>query len=391
MKVLYLHQHFQTNSGGTRSYEFSKFLVECGHDVTMITGKNIEDSTINGISVKSTNTRYSNNYSFIKRILSFIHFMIKSTIIGLREKNPDIIFATSTPLTIGVPALIISKLKRKTLVFEVRDVWPDVPIEMGFIKSSLMIKTLHYFEKIIYKHSSHIIVLSEGMKENLLKKGVPTDKISIITNLSMNYYFDKVESSKRQQSKNKFVCIHAGTMGIVNGLDFILDIAEEFPNDEIVYLLIGEGNQKEKLVNRVKKNKIKNVIIKDAMPKNKIIKEIKNSDVGIMTVANFPILKDNSANKFFDYLAAGLPILINYDGWQKKVLENNKAGKSFNYHNKRGFYNFLVKLKNDKNLLKEYSQNAKRLAVEEYDSRLLAQKFEEILFDFSKKNSEQVK
>lgn len=379
MKITYFHQHFKINAGGTRSYEFSKFLINRGHQVTMITGNDIGRNLVDGISIRSTRTKYNHNFSFFRRIIAFIHFMIKSTIIGLKEKNQDIIYATSTPLTIGFPALIVSKLKRKKLVFEVRDVWPDVPIELGYIKSSFLKKILFSFEKLIYKNSSHIVVLSKGMKENLVKKGIDSDKISIITNLSMNSYYDNTDISERITFKDKLLCIHPGTMGVVNGLEFILDVAEQFPDNDILYLLIGEGNQKQKLINRIKTNHIKNIIIQDSVSKSQIIKKIREADIGIMTVANYPILEDNSANKFFDYLAAGLPVVINYEGWQKEVLELHKAGRGFSYSDKKGFYSFLVEMKHDKQLRREYGENAKKLAVEKYDSQLLALKLEGIL------------
>src|SRR5690625_965557 len=124
MKLIYIHQYFNTNSSSTRSYELSKFLVSKGHEVTMITGSRIRKKTVDGINIKSTQTAYSNNFSFLKRVFAFIHFMISSTILGLKEKDSDIVFATSTPITVGVPGLIISKIKRKKFVFEVRDVWP---------------------------------------------------------------------------------------------------------------------------------------------------------------------------------------------------------------------------------------------------------------------------
>jgi len=195
----------------------------------------------------------------------------------------------------------------------------------------------------------------------------------------MNKLFDSISSEKRNYYKDKLLCIHPGTMGIVNGVDFILNVAEYYPNESIVYLLIGEGNQKNRMKDRINRNNIKNVIIEDSLPKDKIIKKIKQADVGIMSVDDYDILKDNSANKFFDYLAAGLPVLINYPGWQKEVLETNKAGKSFEFNNEKEFYYFLLQLYQDSKLYDEYSINAKKLAVEKYDSVMLSKKFESVL------------
>lgn len=379
MKVLYIHQYFKVNSGGTRSYEFSKYLTSQNHSVTMITGTEVNNHEIENIKVKSTKTKYHHSFNFMQRIISFVHFMIKSTLIGLKEKNIDVIYATSTPLTVGIPTLLISKLKRRKYVFEVRDVWPDVPIEMGFIKSKLLQNILFKLEKIIYKHAEHIVVLSEGMKRNLLRKGVNKEKITVITNLSMNQYYDEIDVKPRDFYRDKLLCIHPGTMGKVNGLDFILDVAETYNDDDIVYLLIGEGNQKERLKERIEQSNIKNVIIQDALPKDQVMKLIKQSDVGIMIVDNYKILEDNSANKFFDFLAAGLPVVLNYEGWQKQVLERNNAGRGFNYRNKKEFYNYLVELKNNPEKRKLIGNNAKRLAIEKYDSLVLSKKMESVL------------
>src|SRR5699024_5192646 len=353
MKIVYLHQHFKVNSGGTRSFEFSKYLVKKGHDVVMSTGNEPYNTNIEGIQIKTTKTKYSQHFSFVRRIISFIHFMIKSTVLGFKEKKTDLFYATSTPLTIGFPVLILSKLTRKRYVFEVRDVWPDIPIQLGIIKSNFLKKILFIFEKIIYNNAEHIIVLSEGMKKNLLNKNISEEKITVITNLSMNKLFDSISSEKRNYYKDKLLCIHPGTMGIVNGVDFILNVAEYYPNESIVYLLIGEGNQKNRMKDRINRNNIKNVIIEDSLPKDKIIKKIKQADVGIMSVDDYDILKDNSANKFFDYLAAGLSVLINYPGWQKEVLETNKAGKSFEFNNEKEFYYFLLQLYQDSKLYDE--------------------------------------
>jgi len=326
MKVLYLHQYYKTNHsvGGTRSYEFAKYLTENNIKVNVITGTEIDEkhNEQNNLYVYSTSTKYNNKMSKWRRILAFLEYDIKALFKGLRIKDIDIVFATSTPLTIGLPAVLISKLRKKKLIFEVRDVWPDVPIELGYIKNRLIIKLLRSFELWIYNNSEHIIVLSEGMYNSLISKGVNKSKITVIENLSNLYLYDQLkENNKPEYIKDRFVCIHPGTMGHVNGLDFILDVAKCILelDEDIIFLLIGDGKKKEHLKKRVKKEKITNVIIKDPIPKKEIVKIIKSSDIGIMCIDNkYKILEDNSANKFFDFLAAGLPVLINYEGGKKK-------------------------------------------------------------------------
>lgn len=385
MKVLYLHQYFITNSsvGGTRSYEFAKYLSENGIKVTVITGTKLDKgyNKKNNLYVYSTNTKYSNNMSKWRRILAFLDYNVKALFKGLKINDADIVFATSTPLTIGLPAVLISKMKRKKLIFEVRDVWPDVPIELGYIKNKLIIKLLKAFELWIYRNSEHIIVLSEGMYNNLIAKGINKNKLSIIENMANLYLYDEVKDIyKDSYLEDKFVCIHPGTMGHVNGLDFILDVAKHTlkVDKDIVFLLIGEGKRKEHLKRRVKEEGLTNVIIKDALPKKEIVKVIKSSDIGIMCVDNkYKILEDNSANKFFDFLAAGLPVLINYEGWQKKVLEKYNCGKSV--LEPEAMANIIINLKKNDELRKEMGKNSRILAENKYSDIIAKQKLLNII------------
>ncbi|HFU7090345.1 TPA: glycosyltransferase family 4 protein [Bacillus cereus] len=389
MNILYIHQYFQVNSGGTRSFEFSKYLVNEGNNVTMLTSENIDEKEAQGINIISTNTQYKQGYSFIKRIYAFFHFMIKSILLGIKQKETDVIFATSTPLTVGFTGLIVSKILKKKYIFEVRDVWPDVPIQLGFIKNKFLIRGLSKLEMSIYKHAAHIIALSPGMKENLIEKGVPSKKISVIPNLSNNQLMEEIKLNKKEILnqypflKDKFVCIHAGTMGFVNGLEHILEVANNYRDENIVFLLVGEGKEKENLKNLKRKYNLNNVYILDSLSKIEVLKLVKASDVGMMSVSDFPILQDNSANKFFDYLAAGKPIVLNYLGWQNDVLRENNAGKGFHYQDGENYYSYLKQLRENKELYAETSKSAKELAIKRYDSVKLSQQLYGILKEWS--------
>jgi glycosyltransferase involved in cell wall biosynthesis len=387
LKLLYLYQYYITNEqpGGTRAYEFSKFLAEKKIKVDVITGKKIKnkDNINENLTIHTTNTDYANNMPSWRRIYSFFHYIIKATIKGLSVNKTDIIYATSTPLTIGFPAVILSKLKRTKLIFEVRDVWPDVPIELGYLKNRLLIKFLKTFEMWVYNNSSHIIVLSGGMYENLLKKGVPKEKMTIIENISNLYLFDQIqETNKPGILENQFVCIHPGTMGPVNGLDFIIDTAKIL-NDldsKISFLLIGRGKKKDHLQNRVTSENITNVIFQDTMPKEEVVKLIKSSDAGIMCVDNrYKILEDNSANKFFDYLAAGLPVLINYGGWQKDVIEEYGCGISA--EKPELMAQAILELKNNSGKRSSMAKASRKLAEEKYSDLIAKDKLLNVLKD----------
>lgn len=394
MKILYLHQYFKTNlsGGGTRSYEFSDFLSKNGIEVNVITGTEIAKeyrNENNGLTIYTTNTSYSNNMSKWRRILAFMEYNLRAFLKGLTTKDIDIIFATSTPLTIGLPAVLLAKIWRKKLIFEVRDVWPDIPIELGYIKNILLVKMLKTFERWIYENSDHIIVLSEGMLNNLIGKGVDNRKISVIENMSNLYLFDTIVKSRTDERfTDKFICIHPGTMGHVNGLDYLLDVAKHTlaVDKNVLFLLVGEGNRKEHLKRRIAEENLLNVIIEDMLPKREIAEVIKSSDIGIMCVENkYKILEDNSANKFFDFLAAGLPILINYKGWQKTVIEKANCGKS--ELDPKKMAQIIVDLKHDPELRKTMGNNARNLAEHKYSDKIAKQKLLDIIKDLFKESN----
>lgn len=369
MRIVYLHQYFKTNkdNGGTRSYEFAKELVRQGHEVIMITGERISTEYVDGIKIISTETKYNQKMNKIQRIKAFSDYFIKSTKEGLKIDNIDLVYATSTPLTIGIPAIIIKKIKKCKMIFEVRDVWPDIPIQLGIIKNKLLIWCLKKFEQSCYRNANHIVALSDGMKKNIIKKGVSETKVTTITNIanielySKSFCTDNIKESI--ELVDKFICVHPGSMGKVNGLEFILNVAENIHDKDIVFLLIGEGSEKEKLKRIKEEKKLDNVIIKDAISKERIVEVIKSSDLGIMCVTNKEILKDNSANKFFDFLAAGLPIFINYGGWQSEVLKNGGCGYSFKFEDHKSMARQIVALKNDTNYLKQMRCNSKKVAI----------------------------
>jgi len=403
MRILYLHQYFSTRSGtsGSRSYEFSKFLVTRGHDVILITSsyalsslkdlsgtKFITKLNYEGINLVIINIKYSHHMNYLQRIWSFILFMFFSIFIALKQKNIDICIATSTPLTIGIPGIIFSRLKKVPFVFEVRDLWPDIPISIGVLKNKILITIAKWIEKLCYSEAKRIIVLSQGMKEFLHQKGIHESKMTLIPNCSDLDLFKpsdkKNEYRKKNNFENKFIAIHAGSMGFINGLEIVIDVAKilkEQKNYDIIFLLIGDGKERSRLVHLVKHYNLKNVYILDPVPRNRLPFYLDMADFGLMLVRNFKILEMNSANKFFDYLSAGKPVLINYGGWMKKILEENNAGIAVDPNNPEEMAKKILNLSKNQKLCEEMGKNARKLAEEKFDRIKLAKKMEDLFYE----------
>ena len=397
MKIIYLHQYFNTPEmpGGTRSYEFSKKLIEMGHNVEMITTyrepcKNKKwFKTINdGITIHWLPLKYSNNMNFFNRLKVFFTFAWKAY---FKAKNieADIIYASSTPLTIAIPAVFIKLKKNIPMVFEVRDLWPDVPIAMKILNNPFLIYVAKLLELWAYKNSNSIVALSPQMKKGIIAKKIDPKKIAVIPNSSdlEKFSFDKKLAlnfrNRRQWLKNRPLLLYTGTFGKVNALSYTIKLAKSLmiQNSEIRILLIGDGAEKNKLVEEAKKNGVykKNLFIEKQLPKKDIPACLSAASI----IANFVIdIRENwanSANKFFDGLAAGKPIFLNHGGWMEDMVLINKCGLCM--HGKK--IEIVAKELNialyNKNWLQSSGNASKNLAKKFFDRNIHAKQIEEVL------------
>lgn len=388
MHILYIHQYFATPRGttGTRSYEFARRWVKAGHKVTVITGHydigGLEYSKkpqyIEGIKVVLVGTRYSNKQSFFRRLFSFLSFVILSSCAGLRVKDIDVIYATSTPLTVGIPAMIIKFLRRKPFVFEVRDQWPEIPIELGIIRNRILIGILLRLEKRIYRSAAAIVALSPGMAEGIRSVLDCDKRIKVIPNSCDTDLFDpRIDGSEIRERygwSDKFVFLHVGAMGRANGLDFVIDVANELrDNSQILFVLIGEGSEKSRLQTKIQQNRLSNMQVLDSIAKAELPTVFAACDASMVIFADYPILEHNSANKFFDSLSAGKPVLLNYSGWQRDILELNKAGLGCSLCNVDEFVEKARHLWEHRDEASSMGRCARKVAEDQFDRDKLAE------------------
>ena len=326
--------------GSTRSYEFACRLVSRGDTVHMITSDwqgcaPRSFSAERGISVHWLPVYYSNRMSKTKRIFAFIKYIWYTLKVG-SKLDFDLIVASSTPLTIALPALWLKYNKKVPLVFEVRDLWPQLPIAVGAIKSPLLIWLAKRLEKMVYQASQQIVVLSKGMHAELLKNGLPNKKMSTITNLSDIELFN-VSSEEGWRFRQNFswladrpLVVYTGAFGRINGLSYLVEMALEMKkiNQEVRFLLVGDGYARDHLSQLAEKYGILNqtLFMIDYLPKNQMPVLLSAATVATSFFIDLPEMENNSANKFFDALAAGRPIIINYGGWQADLLRETQAG-----------------------------------------------------------------
>lgn len=388
--ILYIHQYFNTPSeaGGTRSYWLAKKLVDNGYNVTIYTTSgSIDDNMVikivDGIKVVYIKSNYNQIMSISKRIYSFLSFMIKASFYAFREKSIDLVFATSTPLTVGFPALFLKKIKKIPYIFEVRDLWPEVPIQMGGLKNKLLQKLAILFEKTIYKNAKYIIALSPGMYDGVVKH-VSSSKVSMIPNMSKIDEFWPRRNNLNLVNKlglkdSSFKIIHFGALGLANGIGSIIETAKLLKdNSSIEFVFIGGGSLEKSLIKQCKKYNLSNVHFLGKFNMEETSEIVNFCDVSMVSFLNIPILYTNSPNKLFDSLSAGKPIIVNSGGWTKDLVEKNKCGYYVNPSVHQELEEKILFLKENPEIVLQMGENSRKLAENVYDKSLLTNQFLDI-------------
>lgn len=403
MKIIYIHQYFNTPTmkGGVRSYDIALHLASLGHEVHMITSwrdqskaKDWFCSNENGINVHWYPIEYSNHLSYRSRISVFLKFAWNAYSYS-KKLNMDIIFATSTPLTVAIPAILISRKKSIPMVFEVRDLWPDVAIAVGALTNPITKFIAKKLEKMAYRKSEAIIALSDGMKQGIKKAGYPDERIAVITNFSNNSLFNvrssHVSSSFRKSREwlnSKPLLVYTGAFGLINGLTYLIDLAEQLQliGSDVKILLVGDGRDYERLIEYAKDKGVldQNLFIESQIQKSELPSLLSAADLACNIVIENSAVWDNSANKFFDALASGTPVLVNDQGWQAKLIQQTLSGiASFGIPmNELAF--LIHKQLHDEEWKFLAGKNAKYLAQEYFDKNKLVDMVENIINESSK-------
>lgn len=398
MKIIYLHQYFITpqSSGGTRSFEFARRLLRMGHSVHVISSslqkgnrKLFYSTKETGIDVHWISVPYDNNMSFRRRIYSFFSFAVFAFLKGMKL-NGDVIFATSTPLTIAIPALLISKLKRIPMVFEVRDLWPSVPIAMGIIKNPISVFGAKLLERAAYKNSKYIVALAPGMKKEIVKTGISKDKVVVIPN-GCDFEYYETDANRGEFLRSEYpwldqrpLVIYFGAIGIANGVDYFVRLAKTVHGKakDICFVVIGEGKQKETVISLSKQLNIygNNFFLLPPVPKKEIPRWVSTSDLVVaLFTGSKEIWQYAVQNKFFDAIAAGKPVACNFNGWQAQIAQKAKAGIILDAQNIENAAEEIISAISNKSWLEEAGKAARNLAENHFNRDKLAQKLEAVL------------
>lgn len=387
MKILIIHQHFSTpEAGGSmRSYYLSQGLQQRGHQVEVITAHNQRHGYTqvqNGVRIHFMPVFYENHLGFWSRIYAFAKFARMALHKAKTLEAIDLCYALSTPLTVGWIALKLKSQRNLPFIFEVGDLWPEAPIQMGVIKSTMLIKRLRSLEKKIYQEASQVVALSPDIEEAILKV-VPECPVSVVPNMADCQYFRySAESNKRYRDldlQGKFVILYFGTAGKANYLEFLLRVAgsTEERDPGIHFLVVGRGSE----LDRIKSlgRGLRNMTFLDYMPKDEIRKVLDISDAIYISFAALPVLQTGSPNKFFDGLAAGKLVIINFKGWLKQVVEQHQLGFYADPQQPENFAKLIRPFKDDPKLLRRFQKNARQAGEQLYSKEIALDRIDRII------------
>lgn len=402
MHIVYIHQHFCTNegSGGTRSYDVSRHLVQMGHRVTMICGvldisglkmapwhRPFRRCRMDGFDVIICNVLYSNKQGFAARMACFALFAFMAVIAALSVRDVDIVFATHTPLTVGIPGFLAARAKRVPFIFEVRDLWPESDLISGNLKAGWLSKCLEWLEAFLYSKARKILLVSPGFEKRLIERGYPPSKLRTILLGADGDVFREITPDPTfrasHQLEGKTVAVYTGVHGRANGLDYILDAANCVKDRrDIAFVLVGEGMEKPRLMQRAGEMGLTNVRFIDYVPKTVLPGILANCDVGMMILANVgerPV----TPNKIFDYMFAGLPAIVNFPGPTIEMVRGDGTGVYADPTRPEEMARQIVYWAEHPEEAKTIGAHARQIAFSKYDrgsiARQLVQAFEQVL------------
>jgi glycosyltransferase involved in cell wall biosynthesis len=345
MRILWIHQHFATPAGwgSTRPYEFTRRIAAMGHEIDVVCCAGYDPSLRHGAEVAPgvrvfvCRAAYDSKMGFARRVFSFLRFMLFAAAFALRRaRNHDLILASSPPLTTAVPALAARRLRGARYVFEVVDAWPDAAVEAGVLKNPLLKRMAFWLEKRAYKDASAIVACSTGMAERVEKKMRGWDgrrRVETIPNgcdLDLSPWPRDPDGraglrAKGRATPRSLAVVYAGAMGVSNAIGDLVAAAEETAGDgRIVWWFAGDGRFAKDL--KALAERQSNVVFWGAMTKASVAGLYAAADVNAVSFMHAPLFHENSPNKFFDGIAAGLPAVFNRGTWLEPWLKCHDCG-----------------------------------------------------------------
>ncbi len=409
MHILFLTHYFppEVNAPASRTFENAKRWVAAGHKVTVLTcapnhprgilypgykNRLFQWDTLEGIQILRVFTFLSPNAGFLKRIFNYFSYMLSATLLCPLVSEIDVVVSTSPQFFCGMAGLWVSLLKRKPWVLEIRDLWPESITAVGQVINPILLRFLERLETFLYKSADHIISVTHSFKQHIGKRGIPGERISVLTNGVDLEHFQPVSKKDLIRSGNghtelagKFVVSYIGTHGMAHGLETVLLTAEILrPYANILFLLIGDGAERETLLRKRNEAGLENVLMLPQQPKEKMPEFLALSDACMVLLKKRDIFKTVIPSKIFESMGMERPVILGVAGESKGIIEEADCGICIEPENHQQLADAVLKLFNDPELAAGMGRNGRRCVTAAYNRETLAGSYLGILDEVSK-------
>lgn len=415
MNVVYLTQVFEAGQdpGSERHFYFCRYLVQHGHRATAITS-NVDYKRATPkfprqgwrvvCQIDDVDVWYVYSYanfrgSLLKRFWYYLTYFLSTILAGLRVEKPDVFYAVSTPLTVGLLGYCLSRLRRVPFVFEVTDVWPDAAVAVGAVKNQAIIRAARWLELFCYRQAAHIVALTQGIRDNIVGKGVPPDKVTLITNGVDSHLFslgpaagavstprggdERARLRQELEIEDHVVCMYLGAHGAYNALWTIIDAAETLrthPHTRALCLLVGDGDAKRRLQAMVEERGLTNVRFLPPVPRFQAPALLRAADLCLLPNRAGEFYTMNLPNKLFDFLACARPIIVAGYGESAALVRRAGAGRVVPAEDGAAMAQAIVELATLSEAERAAMGNSgRRYVLANYDREQLSQLFLEVL------------
>lgn len=388
-----------------RVSELSRYWVQAGHQVTVLTGfpnhpdgilrpeyrkafwRGVYRERINEIEVVRSWLLPLPNRKSYERALNYSSFVLSAMVTGSVLEQPDVVIATSPQLLVGFAGFWISRLKNVPFIFEIRDLWPESLAAVGVGNpNSMLHRGLNRLAGFLYEKADRIVIVSPGFRERLEHHWrVPDDKISLVPNgvetrLFSPHAFDP-ELRRTLNAEGKFVVSYIGTLGMAHDLDSVLAAAEILQQraPDVLFLLVGEGAEREKIAARADAMKLSNVVFVPQQPRERIPAYICASDVCLVTLKKSDVFKTVIPTKMLEFMSCACPVILGVDGQARAILETSGAGVYFPPENVGALCDAITQLQQHSMLRNAMGRNGREYIVRNLSRQRTAADYERIL------------
>jgi lipopolysaccharide/colanic/teichoic acid biosynthesis glycosyltransferase len=385
MHALLIHQAFATpaEAGGTRHYEIGRHFVNSGHRFTAITSHinyqtreewQVDDTgTLGGIEVSRVWSIASVGGGFVNRLLAFVSFMVSAIIAGVGVRRVDLVWGTSPPIFQALGAYFVARLTRVPFVLEIRDLWPDFAVVTGVLRNPVLIFVSRRLERFLYRSADLLIVNSPAYVDWVIDRDAAPQKVVLIPNGVDVSSFDGGNGADAREAMDigdEFIVMYAGAHGLANHLDLLLDAADRLSDrDDILIVLVGDGRDRLRLMQRVTTEGLTNVRMIPAVSKAEMPDYLAAADICIAALEPVPLFDMTYPNKIFDYMAAGRPTVLAIDGVIRDVIEEASAGTFVRPDDPDGVAAAIARYEGDRDICLSEGENARRFVKERFDRR----------------------